>query len=459
MKKFLQNQWIIAAIIIVILAASSYAVYSVNSAGSAAATETPLQTAKARSGDIRVTVSGNGYSMAADRVDLGFQVGGVVAEINASVGQDVSAGDVLARLNDNSLRLQLATKELALQSLISQDALNSATIASLNAKDALSTSLATLQYLISRTVYNSEFALLNAQTALEEMKSVNASAEDISTAEAALTQAQKSQNSALYYYRNEYIPSVLKYEPDPQEISLARAQVRTAELAIEDANLYIQRLSSQEPCGDMTTVGTFTSQLNQACLDIDLAQLSLDGTILVAPFNAIVSDLNMSVGEVVTSSPVVTLETSEMVIQLYVEEADLPGIKAGLPVNITFDAYPDQSFSGVLERIDPQLAVIDGTPAVSIWSAVDFSDSDLVFLSGMTVEVEVVIGEAQNAVLVPSQALRELAPGSYAVFVVQADNSLKMTPVKVGLRDIANIQISSGLQAGDIVSTGVLETK
>ncbi len=77
----------------------------------------------------------------------------------------------------------------------------------------------------------------------------------------------------------------------------------------------------------------------------------------------------------------------------------------------------------------------------------------------MSAEVEIIAGEAKNALLVPAQALRELAPGSYAVFVVQPDGQLKLTPVTVGLRDFANVQILSGLKAGDVVSTGTVETK
>ena len=77
----------------------------------------------------------------------------------------------------------------------------------------------------------------------------------------------------------------------------------------------------------------------------------------------------------------------------------------------------------------------------------------------MTVDVEIISGEALGALLVPIQALREIAPGSYAVFIVDADGSLKLTPVTVGLRDFANAEILTGVEAGDIVSTGVVETK
>jgi multidrug efflux pump subunit AcrA (membrane-fusion protein) len=316
-----------------------------------------------------------------------------------------------------------------------------------------------LQYLISRTVYNSELGLDAAMADLEEKKAANASSEQISAAEEAVSLAQKALISAQYYYKNEYIPSVLKYTPSSEEISLARAQLRTSELALEDANLYIERLSSDEPCEDSATVGSFTSLLNQACLDIDLARLALDGTELTAPFDGLVTAVDLAVGQVVTSSPVISMATSEKFVQFFVEEADLDGIQTGLPVNIIFDAYPEEIFHGVLERIDPELEVIDGTPAISIWASVDLSDTDKVLLSGLTAEVEIVIGEANGTVLIPTQALRELAPGSYAVFVIQPDQSMKLTPVTIGLRDIANIQVLSGLKAGDIVSTGIVETK
>ena len=72
----------------------------------------------------------------------------------------------------------------------------------------------------------------------------------------------------------------------------------------------------------------------------------------------------------------------------------------------------------------------------------------------MNVEVEVVAGEAQNALLVPVQALRELGEDQYAVFVVDADGELELRPVEVGLQDYVNAEIVSGLQRGEVVSVG-----
>jgi multidrug efflux pump subunit AcrA (membrane-fusion protein) len=73
--------------------------------------------------------------------------------------------------------------------------------------------------------------------------------------------------------------------------------------------------------------------------------------------------------------------------------------------------------------------------------------------------VEIISGEATDALLVPVQALRELAPGSYAVFVAKPDGNLELRPVTVGLKDFANAEILTGLERGETVSTGTVDTE
>jgi len=76
----------------------------------------------------------------------------------------------------------------------------------------------------------------------------------------------------------------------------------------------------------------------------------------------------------------------------------------------------------------------------------------------MNAEVEIIAGEARNVLLVPVQALRELSPDQYAVFVVDANGELELRLVEVGLMDYVNAEILSGLAPGDVVSTGEAET-
>ena len=72
--------------------------------------------------------------------------------------------------------------------------------------------------------------------------------------------------------------------------------------------------------------------------------------------------------------------------------------------------------------------------------------------------MEIIAGQASDALLVPVQALREVVPGSHVVFVVGPDSELTVRPVTVGLRDFANAEILTGLKRGEVVSTGTVDT-
>ncbi|MBI5565488.1 MAG: efflux RND transporter periplasmic adaptor subunit, partial [Chloroflexi bacterium] len=190
------------------------------------------------------------------------------------------------------------------------------------------------------------------------------------------------------------------------------------------------------------------------------ARLTLSNTVLLAPIAGTVTAVKADVGEAVGASPIVTLaDLGRSLLRVVVEENDANKATVNNSISVVFDAAPDVTFNGAIVRVDPMLVSVDGSPAVQAWATLDQVDNPINLISGMSAEVEIVAGEAKNALLVPAQALRELAPGSFAVFVVGADEQLKLTPVTIGLRDFANVQILSGLKAGDVVSTGTVETK
>jgi multidrug efflux pump subunit AcrA (membrane-fusion protein) len=150
--------------------------------------------------------------------------------------------------------------------------------------------------------------------------------------------------------------------------------------------------------------------------------------------------------------------TDRLLARFYLDETDIEKAAVGMKVTFTFDAYPDATVTGEITLVEPALQVVDGTPVIVLWASLP-DEMPSTVISGMTMEAEVLAAEARNTLLVPIQALRELTPGSFAVFVVAPDGQLKMTPVEVGLRDFANAEILSGVKVGDMVSTGTVETK
>jgi multidrug efflux pump subunit AcrA (membrane-fusion protein) len=103
---------------------------------------------------------------------------------------------------------------------------------------------------------------------------------------------------------------------------------------------------------------------------------------------------------------------------------------------------------------------MEGAPTIQALATLDLEDKDFQWAlpSGLNATVDVIAGSAEGVLLVPAEALWEISPGEYAVFVM-VDGELQVREVEVGLMDYAYAEIVSGLEAGDLVSTGVLATE
>jgi multidrug efflux pump subunit AcrA (membrane-fusion protein) len=157
---------------------------------------------------------------------------------------------------------------------------------------------------------------------------------------------------------------------------------------------------------------------------------------------------------------VTVADLSQPLVEIYMDETDLDLIAVGYEVEVVFDALPDQVFTGQVVRVDPALVEMEGAPTIQALATLDLGETDLpwTLLSGLNATVDVIAGSAEDVLLVPAEALWELSPGQYAVFVM-VDGELEVREVEVGLMDYAYGEIVSGLEAGDLVSTGVLATE
>jgi multidrug efflux pump subunit AcrA (membrane-fusion protein) len=102
---------------------------------------------------------------------------------------------------------------------------------------------------------------------------------------------------------------------------------------------------------------------------------------------------------------------------------------------------------------------MQNAPTVLVYASLD-EESELpaALPIGANATVEIIAARAEDALLVPAEALRELSPGQYAVFVM-VDGELQMQQVEVGVMDYAYAEIISGLNEGDVVSTGMVPTE
>jgi len=425
--------------------------------------ETALQTTKVRTGDITITASGLGTAVPSSEVALGFKIGGVVAEINAVVGETINEGEILARLDDTVTQNQMLQTQRDLDYLTSPYAIIAAEQALIDAQEVLQEAEyinraqqegnRTSDSIIDATNADLILAQERVDKAQESYDQVAHLLEDNlnrATALAELSAAVEARDAVLREL-NWYLGGPSEFEQTALDSDVAIAQ---AEVAV--AQSYLAALKG-EPLPEDLYIGSALNQLLDAESALINAQLALENTTLLAPFSGTVISLDATVGQAVGTTAILTLSTLDtLYLEFYLEESDLSLLATDLQLVAVFDAYPDYEVQATVVKINPALTTLDGTPVVQAWA--QFSpDIELGLYAGMSADVELIAAETKDALLVPVQALRELGSGSYAVFVVGDDGELEMRPVEVGLKDFANSEIISGLEKGDVVSTGIVD--
>jgi multidrug resistance efflux pump len=218
--------------------------------------------------------------------------------------------------------------------------------------------------------------------------------------------------------------------------------------------------SSDTSSSDSLDLQIAQVKLENAQSQYELAQQESISNTITAPIDGTILAITAQVGDSVGNQKFITLaDLSQPFLEVLVDETDMNNIGIGFEVQVTFDALPDQSFSGKVISIDPSLVNVANVSAVSSIVQLDTSSfsKPQVLPVGLNASVEIISDQAQNVLLVPVEALRELSAGSYAVFVMENGAPVLKT-VEVGLMDYTYAEIKSGLNEGDVVTTGIVET-
>jgi HlyD family secretion protein len=195
---------------------------------------------------------------------------------------------------------------------------------------------------------------------------------------------------------------------------------------------------------------------------ISIAKERLELTILRAPFDGIVAEINGELGEFVTPSPVGVatpaavdvIDTSCLYISAPIDEVDAPAVKVGQPAIISLDAFPDGNFTGVVRRVAPYVLDLEKQArTVEIEAEIDLSKMNpeaAALLPGYSADIEVILDERQNVIRIPSQVI----VGGDHVYVLEND-IIREREIETGLTNWEFSEILDGLAEGDWVVLSV----
>lgn len=466
-------RWIVLAVVI-LFSAGGFTYYRLANSPEDKADEGELHTTTVRRGDIVLYASGSGTLIPAAEASFGFGVSGQVQDLFVSIGDTVETGQLLAELDNTSQEIQYSQAKRELAELTSDYAVASAEQVLAEALLEVDSAYSHLAYIISPSVLYWEEEIDKVEV---ELAAVRQGAESSSSTEAGLKVQELEAQLDLFqdklagswdYYENKYLPDNFTLKdratgtnyvsiPSDASIAEARAEYDLAKAVVAEAEIYLSVLRGEEIPEDAT--GANLTHLENTQLSLQSADDALEGTRLTAPISGTIMSLDFAIGDSVGTGAVVTIaDLSQDHLEIFLDETDWGGIAVGYSAEVIFDALPDDMYTGIVTQVDPGLYESGNTSVVRGLVQLDEIQGRLNLPIGTAAAVDIIGGSAENAVLVPVDALRETSPGSYAVFVME-NSEPKLRVVDIGLQDLFFAEVLSGLEPGEVVSTGLVETE
>ena len=208
-------------------------------------------------------------------------------------------------------------------------------------------------------------------------------------------------------------------------------------------------------------------QLRQAQAQLEQAEDDLRKTQVFAPINGTVTSLDIEVGETAISSStnvpgsslMTIADTSTILTEVNVDEADIASIEVGQKAEIFALAFPDDPVEGIIESIAVSAKVAEGEQGRSFAIKIRIIDTRGIELRpGMSCRTEIFTDLRDDVLAVPIQAIiidEDLAANetSYYVFRRNGDNAERIE-VGVGISDDTYQEITGGVSAGDEIVIG-----
>jgi HlyD family secretion protein len=257
-----------------------------------------------------------------------------------------------------------------------------------------------------------EGALLQATADLESTKAnVVAARANLDKARATEVQTKADYDRAIVLMAQD---SVSK-----QVLDLAKANYQSADASVKAAAAAIAQAEAQ---------------VNQKAAAVSVARTNLDYTVIRSPIDGTVVARNVDVGQTVAASLqaptlfTIAQDLTKMEVYAKTDESDVGSVKVGRQVVFKVDAYPKETFGGVVSQVRMNPTTVQNV--VTYDAIVNFDNPDLKLFPGMTAYVTIPVDTAQNVLKIANGALRykpQVAPDEmrmlYSRYGIAADEN------------------------------------
>jgi HlyD family secretion protein len=447
-----------------------------------ASTTTAPRIVTVTTGDVKASVSGTGALTPISQLNLNFRTSGQITEMDVKVGDHVSAGQTLAKVDSTTQQSTLASAQASLQSAqaavqIAQNPVTSAQVAQ-------------LQHGVqaAQTSYNDTVNSVNAtnngdvQTVQSDQAAVNKAQNDYNangcgTSSPAAGCAGPTGYTATLQNAQSKLATDQQKQTSDQIAGQTRIDQAQQQITSAQDNLNVQ--TQVKP----NAVASAQAQLASAQAQVQSAQMTLDQTTLKAPTDGTVVSVTGNVGETSggggsstsqapgsnapltggssssggtgsssssssSSATVVLASAAGFQAVVPFPESDASKLVPNQDVNLTYDAIPNLNVAGKVLAVAPTATVVSNV--VNYYATIVVNSTDSRLKSGMTTNASVTIQSALGVLSLPNTAVQNTG-GSSTVNLVRNGQQTSV-PVTTGLVGDSTTEIRAGLNDGDQVA-------
>jgi HlyD family secretion protein len=345
-----------------------------------------VRVARVERGPLTASVSATGTLNAVVTVQVGSQVTGRIQEILVDFNSPVRKGQLIARIDPESLEARAAQARAQL------DAARAAVLNQQAALDRARADVATAR--ANLAVGRAQLA--NVQVAVADTRRQLDRRTELLRRDLIAQSDQDTAQAAHDSARAQLDAARAQIEAQAESVRATEAQLRVVDAQVQAA---------------VAQVGEREAALRQAAVDVA-------NTRILAPVDGVVVSRNMDVGQTVIAalqSPIlfsIAQDLSQMQVHASVDEADVGQVRVGQRATFSVDAFRGEPFTGQVVQIRKAAQVTQGVVTyVVVVAAANPSEK---LLPGMTANVRIVVDEKARVLKVPNTALRFQPPGADA---------------------------------------------
>jgi HlyD family secretion protein len=220
---------------------------------------------------------------------------------------------------------------------------------------------------------------------------------------------------------------------------------------VDDANVaLIQTKNAYDLSQKQLDLKVAEGQYKAAQAKTTEVEVSLNYSKIVSPIDGVVTDRPVYPGEMASNSgPIITvMNLSQIVARAHIDQQQAAQLKVADSATISVPGQPG-ALKGKVSLVSPALDANSTT--VEIWVQAPNPGERL--KPGTDVQVQIVAQAVPHAIVIPAEALLTSSDGETSVIILDTDNKPHKKKVKVGIRDVGQVQITDGLQGGERVVT------